>query len=251
MSKKVITHQVDFDTKRLEEDQDKFTFEGLASTFGNVDLVGDIVDQGAFADSIQRLGDRAKARGKRGLMPVLFNHNSSKPLGVFVELRETDQGLFATGEMPKTSRLVSDEIVPQMKIGSIDSMSIGFTIDEQRFDGDVRVLQKVSLVETSLVTANFAANPQAAITDLKSLRLTLDDLQEDDVDLREIERRLRQGVPLSKSLAERVAPMLMEFRRDPEIQQKRREPASSGKGADEGDAWSSLDKILTEVGARK
>ena len=37
-----------FEVKEFGNDNEYFTFEGYASTFGNTDLDGDIIDQGAF-----------------------------------------------------------------------------------------------------------------------------------------------------------------------------------------------------------
>ena len=54
MSKNIEHKQFSFDIRELKasEDGKRATFTGYASTFGNIDLVGDIVKQGAFSKSI-------------------------------------------------------------------------------------------------------------------------------------------------------------------------------------------------------
>jgi len=137
------------------EDPDFFFFEGLASTFGNIDLVDDIVEKGAFLKSIAEK------------MPViLWQHRSSEPIGMPMEIRETDQGLFIRVKLPKADTLVSGRVIPQMKIGSIRKMSIGFNIVDSEMDGRLRRLKEIDLLEVSLVT--FPANPQAGVSGFKN-----------------------------------------------------------------------------------
>jgi len=54
-------------------DLEKYEFEGYASTFGNEDLVGDIVEKGAFKKTIQE-------RLPKNLIKVLWQHYD--PMGV-------------------------------------------------------------------------------------------------------------------------------------------------------------------------
>lgn len=207
--RKLVRKDVDFDTKAVDEDGSFFTFEGMASTFDR-DLVGDIIEPGAFVDTVQRAKDRAQARGKKALIPALFNHDMNKPIGRFVELSETADGLFAKGELPKSSKLVSETIMPMMDAEVIASMSIGFFVDERRFEGDTRFIEKLSLVETSLVT--FPANPEAAVTSFKSSRLTVEDLG--DMNLRDIERHFLEGNPVSRKMARKISTLLKGAQRD-------------------------------------
>ena len=43
-----------FELKQFDEDDKFFRFEGFASTFGNTDLVDDIVVRGAFTESLKK-----------------------------------------------------------------------------------------------------------------------------------------------------------------------------------------------------
>lgn len=155
-----------------DEDEKFLTFEGYASTFGNLDQGGDVVQRGAFTRSLGEL--RAKARavpgmpGRRSLLPVLFGHDMGEPIGSFIELREDDRGLFARGILPRDDQFVRERVIPQMEAGSLAAMSIGFLVNRRRFEDDVRILEEVTLVETSLVA--FPMNEQAQVTAFKDGR---------------------------------------------------------------------------------
>jgi len=138
---------VPFELKQLpqQEDPDFFYFEGFASTFGNTDLGDDVVVAGAFTESL------AKRKPK-----LLWQHDMDDPLGVFTAVEETPQGLKVTGKMPKADTLVAGRVMPQMKVGSVDSMSIGFSLGSSDWymkDG-IRYITKATLWEISLVTAH-------------------------------------------------------------------------------------------------
>lgn len=153
---------VPFELKSIsEEKQDNeefFIFEGHGSTFGNVDLVDDIVAPGAFSESI-----------RKNTPVILWQHDRFEPIGMPVEIREDNIGLFLKVRMPKSDTFVSGRVMPQLKIGSVKSMSIGFRVEEFSFDMDtgIRTLLKVDLREVSLVT--FPANPEATITSVKGV----------------------------------------------------------------------------------
>lgn len=147
---------VPFEMKQTGEDDNFYTFSGYGSTFGNVDHGGDMVLKGAFAKSID----------KADKLPVLWQHNSQEPLGIFTKLEEDSNGLYVEGKMPKDDSFVRDRVFPQMKIGSIGKMSIGYMVKESEWNGNVRELKELELVEISLVT--FPMNPKAGITSVKS-----------------------------------------------------------------------------------
>ncbi len=143
-----------------EEDPDFFRFEGFGSTFGNIDRGEEVVKKGAFLESLKEM------------MPSLFwQHDSSEPLGIFEEAFENDVGLFLRGKMPKSDTFVSGRVIPQMKIGAITKMSIGFSIQEserENRDGkSILILTKLKLWEVSLVS--IPMNPLAAVTGFKEV----------------------------------------------------------------------------------
>ena len=141
---------------------EKRTFMGYASTFGNVDEVGDIIESGAFKKSIRERGPKGSNQIK-----VLWQHN--EPLGIPLEMYEDEKGLYVEGKVSKTR--LGDEALELMKDGVVDKMSIGFSIPKGKMDWDdktgVRKIKEVKLFEFSPVT--FPANEQASITGMKSL----------------------------------------------------------------------------------
>jgi HK97 family phage prohead protease len=138
------------------------TFMGYASTFGNVDLVGDIIERGSFSKSIKERGPKGSNQIK-----VLWQHN--EPLGIPLAMYEDEKGLYVEGKVSKTR--LGDEALELMKDGVVDKMSIGFSIPKGKMEWDdktgVRKIKEVKLMEFSPVT--FPANELASITGMKSV----------------------------------------------------------------------------------
>ena len=65
-----------------KQDEQFFTFAGYASTFGNVDLGNDIVEKGAFVESL-----------RNRIPKLLFQHDMREPIGIFTEVFEDNIGL--------------------------------------------------------------------------------------------------------------------------------------------------------------
>jgi len=173
-----------FEVKSTQEVENNFTFEGYASTFNNIDYGDDMVIRGAFADSLAR----------NSQVPILWQHQMSEPVGVSIQLYEDEKGLFIKGNLPKDDTLVSGRIIPQMKVGSIKEMSIGFfTKDSEMLKNGIRALKQIELFEVSLVTK--AMNSQALVSGFKSFagttRLPLAP-RDRDWDSTEAERRIRE-----------------------------------------------------------
>jgi uncharacterized protein len=143
-----------FDAKAVKEDG---TFEGYASTFGNVDAGYDVVMPGAFTDSL-------KMRPAR-MVKMLWQHNPEQPIGVWTGAEQDDKGLFVKGMLLREIKQSADAYT-LMKAGVIDSMSIGYkTLEADFMPGGVRQLKSVGLFEISLVT--FPMNDQATVTSMK------------------------------------------------------------------------------------
>lgn len=140
------------------KDSEFYFLKGYASTFGNVDRVGDIVAKGAFTKS---LAERTPK--------MLSQHDTDDVIGGVDTIYETDSGLYFEARLPKDNSLVKD-LVPLIKIGAIDSISIGFntTISEWNEDTGIRTLKEVELWEISVVT--FPANEKAKILGIKKLQ---------------------------------------------------------------------------------
>ena len=73
------------------------TVEGYASLFGEIDQARDMVVRGAFAVTLAMRGVHR--------IPMLFQHDPSEPVGVWLELREDHRGLLARGRLiPEVAR---------------------------------------------------------------------------------------------------------------------------------------------------
>jgi HK97 family phage prohead protease len=172
-----------FEVKKTQEENNIFTFEGYASTFGNVDLGDDVIIRGAFSNSL----------AKNSQVPILWQHQMTEPVGISIELYEDDKGLFIKGNLPKEDTLVSGRIIPQMKVGSIREMSIGYFTKVSDMEKGIRLLKEIELFEVSLVTK--AMNPQATVSGFKSFagntRLPLAP-RDRAWDSTEAERRIRE-----------------------------------------------------------
>lgn len=140
----------------IREDDDNFYVSGYASTYGNEDLAGHIIEKGAFTESLKKLSPK-----------ILFNHDIGRPLGVTEGTREDNVGLFLSCKMPKSDPFISDTIMPQVKIGSIDSFSVGFFLGQHDWNKGKLIIKSGELFETSLVT--LPANREAKITSFKSM----------------------------------------------------------------------------------
>ena len=142
---------------KAEDEDDKYGYiSGYASTFGNVDSVGDKVAKGAFAISIATK------------MPkMLWQHDRWQPIGSWTDAKEDDYGLWVQGRILKT--------VPQgltafnlLKEEAISGLSIGYRVQDYEYDNDTGIftLKQVNLLEVSVVT--FPANELAEVANVKS-----------------------------------------------------------------------------------
>ena len=135
----------------------------------------------------------------------------SEPIGSSIELREDSKGLFIKGKLPREDSLVQGRVIPQMKVGSIREMSIGFfTRDSEMKDG-IRYIKEIELYEVSLVTK--AMNPKALVSDFKSMD-----------SLKDVEQSLKE-MGLSNTEAKTLISKIKEFsnQRDAEEKQSQRD----------------------------
>ena len=166
-------------------------FEGLASTFGDRDLVDDVIEPGAFKDA---LSDPRQIK-------MLWQHDAAQPIGVWEVLKETGRGLFVRGRLILDVRQAF-EAWALLRAGAVDALSIGFRIAEPARDQEIdpesglRHLKRLDLWEVSIVT--FPANPKARVQRVKAL--SVPDLQ----DKKDLEKALRDA-GFSRSVAKFVA----------------------------------------------
>jgi len=166
------------------------TFSGYAATY-NLDLQGDKILPGAFAQSI---------KDKRGQVPVFYNHNDFDWIGFSTSLAEDGKGLAITAQLAMKTAAGHDAYELLQAAAAIDyrvGMSIGFITKDFDWDGEVRVLKRIDLWEASITP--FPAQPKAFVSDVKTSR--------------DFEKRLREVDGFSRSDAKRILNAWQDFQR--------------------------------------
>lgn len=137
--------------------------EGYASLFGVADLGRDVVEPGAFRDSLARRG----AAGVR----MLWQHDPAEPVGTWLSVREDGRGLFVRGRLNLAVRRARD-IAALIGEGALDGLSIGFRVVEAaKGAGGIRRLLRLDLWEVSIVT--FPMQPGAKLAAVKARAVPL------------------------------------------------------------------------------
>jgi uncharacterized protein len=128
---------------------------GHASLFGAADQGGDIVQKGAYSASLKRL---AKARSG---VKMLWQHDPTRPIGVWDEVREDAKGLYVRGRLLLEVQAAREAHV-LLQAGAIDGLSIGYrTLRSEKAAAGHRLLHEIELWEVSLVT--FPMLPEARV----------------------------------------------------------------------------------------
>jgi HK97 family phage prohead protease len=147
---------------RLKAMDDSGTFTGYASTYGGPpDLVGDIIEPGAFAQSIASQG--------KGY-PLLWSHRTDEPIGL-AKVSDDAKGLVVNGSLVLADP-AAQRAHTHLKANTVRGMSIGYDIPRGQgkvtySDDGTRTLKEIKLYEISLVA--IPANPKAQVTSVKSL----------------------------------------------------------------------------------
>lgn len=151
--------QIPLEIKSVDENG---TFTGYGSVFHNEDSYGDVVRPGAFKNSLEKWAKKGR------LPPMLWQHKTSEPIGVFTKMHEDTHGLYVEG------RLLIDDI-PQarsahalLKEKALGGMSIGYReiLIEQDHKEKITNLLELDLWEVSIVT--FPANEAATVDSVKA-----------------------------------------------------------------------------------
>lgn len=139
--------------------------EGYGAVFGNIDSHGDVIEPGAFRES---LAERAKAGRPFPPMRKMHGVNSFDPIGVWEEMREDSRGLFVKGRLIGLDTEIGRRNYAMVRDGALRGLSIGYKVKRARAGrGTVkRHLESVHLSEVSLVDE--PSNPAAVVTGVKS-----------------------------------------------------------------------------------
>ena len=122
-------------------------FAGYAAIFDRPDRGGDVVKAGAFERSLKR-GAAA--------VPLLWQHDSGRPIGRIEYLREDKRGLRVIARL--SAGAAGREAAALLKEGAVRGLSFGYRVraasDPSTGSGraGLRELRELDLVEVSLVT---------------------------------------------------------------------------------------------------
>jgi hypothetical protein len=161
-------------------------FSGYASTY-NVDLTGDQILPGAFAQSI---------KDRKAKVPILYNHEDW--IGFSTGLAEDGKGLTLQGELALDNSVAKNTYALLQKASALDfrvGMSIGFMAKDWDWDGNIRTLKEIDLWEVSITP--FPAQPKAFVADVKTFR--------------DLEKYLREVECFSKSDARRIMRLFTDY----------------------------------------
>ena len=139
--------------------QTDLKISGYASLFGQADMSGDIVTRGAFAASLL-------ARPKP--LPLLFGHETQKPIGVWDRVFEDATGLFVSGRI-LTDNKRANHIARLVAEGAVSGLSIGYRpLRYTKRPAGGRTLLELDLWEVSVVA--FPMLRGARIMEVESYR---------------------------------------------------------------------------------
>ena len=107
-------------------DSELMTFTGYGAVFGNMDSYGDVIEPGAFAETLR------KAKSSDAWPAMLLQHggweaDSQTPIGVWAELQEDEKGLAVKGQLAPTQRgREAYELLKMQPRPAITGLSIGY-----------------------------------------------------------------------------------------------------------------------------
>ena len=140
------------------------------SAFDNKDRDNDVILKGSFSKTI-------KEQGPGGLGEIWFIkfHNPDLPLVPPFELIEDNYGLLARHKMPDND--ISSDTLQMYADGHFKHQSIGFRTIRQQQKNGYNEISEIQLFEGSVVL--WAANPAAKFVDIKSMKLTPEEIQDE------------------------------------------------------------------------
>lgn len=137
------------------------TFMGYASVFDAVDSHKETVEKGAFKASLE------KWRVKGGAPAMLWMHDPTMPIGIWIAMAEDSRGLVVQGKLALGTQK-GREAYELLKMKALTGLSIGYRVLGSKINRalKVRTLTKVDLFEVSLVT--FPSNDKARVSEVKA-----------------------------------------------------------------------------------
>ena len=138
------------------------------STFDQIDADNDMIKKGAFAKSLSERGPESTSNRK---IAFLRHHDWDWQIGKWLSLEEDDKGLFAVGELGRSTK--GNDAFLDYEDGIIREHSIGFQYmadkirwidDSSKEEGGYWMVSEVKLYEGSAVT--FGANEYTNVVDV-------------------------------------------------------------------------------------
>lgn len=219
-------------------------FQAYASVFGNVDSYGDIVEKGAFANTLKAWEESGKP------IPLLFGHNFSDPdynLGHVVKAEEDEHGLLVTAELdlenPKSA-----QVYRMIKGRRVDQMSFAFDVieyEQSKSDDDepITKLKELALHEVSVVP--LGANRETEILAVKSLA---ESIKAGRSISRKNEEVLRDTIVTLRDAANALEGVLPSDDEQDESEEESANESDEAKSGANGESPSVSDEELTKSG---
>ena len=149
-------------------------FSGYGAIFGNIDSHDDVIQRGAFKETLREWDENGK------LPPMLLQHGGGffggtaddlLPVGQWNSMEENSKGLKVEGTLFALGTDRGQYLQEGLKTGVLDGLSIGYNVRSHEpgtKPGDPRrKITNVELVELSIVT--FPSNPKARIGRVKAI----------------------------------------------------------------------------------
>lgn len=156
-------------TVTVPDGSEEGVFEALVAVFGNVDSQGDVIDPGAFVDTL------AEWVAKDDPIPVIWSHMWEDPfahLGEVLEAEETAEGLWIKGQLDLTNPTAM-QVYKLLKRRRVTQWSFvaqcpdgGWTLVSQEDGSVVCHLQKLDLIEVGPTLRG--ANTETTLISIKS-----------------------------------------------------------------------------------
>lgn len=137
-------------------------FEAIVAVFGNVDLAGDRIVKGAFADSLKAW----EAKGRP--IPVIFSHDwntLTSHIGEVTEAKETDEGLWVKAQLDMEDPSAA-KVWRLMKRGTLAEFSFAYDVIEEKLQNGANELLKLDIIEVGPTLKGM--NPATQLLGIKS-----------------------------------------------------------------------------------
>lgn len=162
MSNPEISFLPPLEIKLAASDEATGVIEGYASVYNVRDGGGDVVEAGAFRETV------AAHRKSRTAPLMLWSHKIDEPIGLWSHMAEDERGLKVVGQLNMNVQRAR-EVRALVRQGATSGLSIGYRIRPggASYSGSTRTLKSLDLIEVSLVA--LPMNDLARITDVKAI----------------------------------------------------------------------------------